>query len=250
MAQNNQLLLELLQEKLFNKSQPVIKNQTFLYTGQLKVDDLSEIFQIPVSQIIKFFWDKGMAVSQNQILPTELINVYCQSRGVKPAKQKKKSSFNSIIEEYLRQIDQKENLIFRPPVVSVMGHIDHGKTTLLDTIQGSQIQKEEKGGITQKISIYQVVFHEKKITFCDTPGHSDFIKMRQRGIFLTDLVVLVVDAKDGIMPQTEEIINHLREYKLPVIVFLNHKKPTETDNEANLIKLKSQLQEKGLISME
>jgi len=127
-----------------------------------------------------------------------------------------------------------------------MGHVDHGKTTLLDTIRGSQVQKEEKGGITQKISIYQVEFQGKKITFCDTPGHNDFIKMRQRGVSLTDLVVLVIDAKEGIMTRTKEIINYLRQYKLPVIIFLNHKNPVKTNNEANLIKLKSQLQKHGL----
>jgi translation initiation factor IF-2 len=152
-----------------------------------------------------------------------------------------------IIEEYLKKIEQKKDLVPRPPVVSIMGHIDHGKTTLLDTIQDSQVQKEEKGGITQKISIYQVEFQEKKITFCDTPGHNDFIKMRQRGVSLTDLVILVIDAKEGVMTQTKEIVSYLREHKLPVIIFLNHKKPAETNNETNLIKLKSQLQEYGLI---
>src|SRR6185369_10040219 len=162
----------------------------------------------------------------------------------------KDSSFNSIIEEYFQQINHSAELVTRPPVVSVMGHVDHGKTTFLDTIRGSQIQKAEKGGITQKISIYQVIFQGKKITFCDTPGHSDFIKMRRCGISLTDLVILIIDAKEGIMPQTREIINYLHEYKLPVIVFLNHKKPAETDNETNLTKLKSQLQEQGLSPMD
>lgn len=250
MVQNSQLLLELFQEKLSSKSQSIIKNQTFFYAEPLKAADLSEVFQIPVSQIIKFFWDREIVVSQNQNLSAELVNTYCQSRGLKASKQKVKSSFDTIIEEYISQINHRGNLISRPPVISVMGHIDHGKTTFLDTIRKSQVQKEEKGGITQKISIYQVIFQEKKLTFCDTPGHSDFIKMRQRGISLTDLVVLIIDAKDGIMPQTEEIINYLHKYKLPVIVFLNHKKPTETNNEANLNKLNSQLQEHSLTPME
>lgn len=250
MVQNSQLLLELFQEKLFSKSQPIIKNQTFFYAEPLKAADLSEAFQIPVSQIIKFFWDREIVVSQNQNLSAELVNTYCQSRGLKTSKQKEKSSFDTIIEGYISQINHRGGLVPRPPVISVMGHIDHGKTTFLDTIRGSRVQKEEKGGITQKISIYQVTFQEKKLTFCDTPGHSDFIKMRQRGISLTDLVVLIIDAKDGIMPQTEEIISYLHRYKLPVIVFLNHKKPTETDSEANLTKLNSQLQEHGLTPLE
>ncbi|CAI2194309.1 15668_t:CDS:2, partial [Funneliformis geosporum] len=243
---NNQLLLELLQEKLFNKFPPTIKNQTFFYAGQLKVADLSEIFQVPLGQVIKFFWNQGIAVNQNQNLSAELINSYCQSHGIKSIQPKEPISFNALIEEYLRQIDQKENLVPRPPIVSVMGHIDHGKTTLLDTIRGSQVQKEEKGGITQKISIYPIIFSGQKIIFCDTPGHSDFIKMRQRGVSLTDLVILVIDARDGIMPQTKEIINYLHQYQLPVIVFFNHKKPAKTNNEANLAKLRSQLQEQDL----
>ncbi|KLL04045.1 MAG: translation initiation factor IF-2 [Mycoplasmataceae bacterium CE_OT135] len=246
---NSQLLFELLQSKLPAKNWQEIKNKTFFYAGNLKLTDLSEAFRVPIKPIITFFWNQGIAVNQEQNLSPQLVENYCQSRGIKAIKQKN-SSFNSIIEEYLRQIDQQGNLVPRPPVVSVMGHIDHGKTTLLDTICGSQVQKEEKGGITQKINVYQVIFQGKKITFCDTPGHSDFIKMRQRGVSLTDLVALIIDAKDGIMPQTKEIINYLHEYKLPVIVFLNHKKANETDNEANLTKLKSQLQKQNLTSME
>ena len=131
-----------------------------------------------------------------------------------------------------------------------MGHIDHGKTTLLDTIRQTQVQKKEAGGITQKVSVSQAEFQHQKITFLDTPGHSDFIKMRQGGISLTDLVVLVIDARDGIMPQTVEIIDHLHQYQLPVLVFINHKRPNETDNETNLNRIRTQLQEKGLTPLE
>ena len=104
-----------------------------------------------------------------------------------------------------------------------MGHIDHGKTTLLDTIRQTNIQQKEVGGITQKITVSQVDFHGKKITFLDTPGHSDFIKMRQRGISLTDIVVLVIDGGDGVMSQTTEIINYLQQYQISTIIFINHK---------------------------
>ncbi|CAG8461088.1 12248_t:CDS:2 [Ambispora leptoticha] len=131
-----------------------------------------------------------------------------------------------------------------------MGHIDHGKTTLLDTICQTNLQTKEIGGITQKITASQIDFQNKKITFLDTPGHSDFIKMRQRGISLTDIVVLVIDAGDGIMFQTEEIIDYLHQYQIPVIVFINHKKPENTDNETNLNKIRAQLQEKGLTPLE
>jgi translation initiation factor IF-2 len=137
-------------------------------------------------------------------------------------------------------------VVARPPIISIMGHIDHGKTTLLDTIRQTNLQKKEAGGITQKVTVSQIEFQGQKITFLDTPGHSDFIKMRRRGVSLTDLVVLVIDAKDGIMSQTAEIIDYLQEYVLPVAVFINHKKPDETNNEANLNRIQTQLQEKGL----
>lgn len=131
-----------------------------------------------------------------------------------------------------------------------MGHIDHGKTTLLDTIRQTQVQKKEAGGITQKVTVSQIEFQNQKITFLDTPGHSDFIKMRQRGISLTDLVVLVIDAKDGVMEQTKEIINYLCHYELPVIVFINHKKTAETNHENNLNRIKGQCQQAGLTPFE
>jgi translation initiation factor IF-2 len=150
----------------------------------------------------------------------------------------------------LEKNESDGQLISRPPIVSIMGHIDHGKTTLLDTIRKTNIQKREAGGITQKVTVSQVDFQGKKITFLDTPGHGDFIKMRKGGISLTDLVILVIDAKDGIMSQTEEIINYLHEYNLPVIIFINHKKAVETDNELNLNRVRSQCQEKGLTPLD
>src|SRR4051812_28402345 len=159
-------------------------------------------------------------------------------------------NFSQIIQEYLEKCHLKGQLVTRPPLVSIMGHIDHGKTTLLDTIRQTQVQKKEEGGITQKVTVSQIEFQNQKITFLDTPGHSDFIKMRQRGISLTDLVVLVIDAKDGVMEQTKEIINYLCHYELPAIVFINHKKLHETNNENNLNRIKGQCQQLGLIPLE
>ena len=131
-----------------------------------------------------------------------------------------------------------------------MGHIDHGKTTLLDTIRHTNFQEKEIGGITQNVTVSQVQFKDKKLIFLDTPGHSDFVKLRQKGIFLTDVAVLVIDARDGIMSQTSEVINYLQEYQVPLVVFLNHKKPHETDNEKNMNLIFFQLQERGLIPLE
>jgi translation initiation factor IF-2 len=177
-----------------------------------------------------------------------LITDYCQSIRIRIQK-KEAISFRQVIQKYLEKNTQKGQLITRPPIVSIMGHIDHGKTTLLDTIRQTQIQKKEAGGITQKVSVSQAEFQGQKITFLDTPGHSDFIKMRQRGVSLTDLVVLVIDGKDGVMEQTKEIIKYLCHYELPVIIFINHKKPY-TNNENNLNRIRGQCEQLGLIPLE
>src|SRR5947208_11057246 len=110
-----------------------------------------------------------------------------------------------------------------------MGHVDHGKTTLFDTICKSHLRDKEAGGITQKISVFSMEFKNKKIIFLDTPGHKDFINLRVRGASLTDLVVLVIDASEGVMEQTREIISYILEYSLPSIVLINHKKTGEVD---------------------
>jgi translation initiation factor IF-2 len=164
-------------------------------------------------------------------------------------KSQKSLEFGTIIQKYLEKITQNGSLVKRPPVVSIMGHIDHGKTTLLDTINQTSQQKKEVGGITQKVAISQTEFKGQKITFLDTPGHSIFVKMRQRGISLTDLVVLIIEAGEGVMFQTVEIINYLQEHKLPVIVFINHKNPTKTNHPANLNKITAQLSKKELNSL-
>jgi translation initiation factor IF-2 len=131
-----------------------------------------------------------------------------------------------------------------------MGHIDHGKTTLFDVICQTHYRKKEIGGITQKISVSSIEFQGEKIIFLDTPGHSDFIRLRKQGISLTDLVVLVIDAKDGVMEQTKEIINHLCNYKLLSVVFINHKNPDESNDENNLERIKKQCFNLGLIPLE
>ncbi|CAG8615126.1 8063_t:CDS:2, partial [Ambispora gerdemannii] len=164
------------------------------------------------------------SVSRNQSLSWDLLTDYCRNIRV-GIKKKSGINFSQIIQEYLKKSEQKGQLVVRPPIVKA-------------------------GGITQKVTVSQGEFQGQTIIFLDTPGHGDFIKMRQRGISLTDLVVLVIDAKDGIMSQTSEIIDYLHEYKLPVIVFINHKKPDETDNETNLNRIRTQLQEKNLTPIE
>jgi len=242
------LLVEIIRQKIpLNLNE--LKNKYFyLASENVTVAELAKIFGKQDSQIVGFFWKKGQVINKNQTIPFNYLEDYCKTIGV-TIKRKSGVDFREIIEEYLENIINDNQLTERSPVISIMGHIDHGKTTLLDTIRHTNVQKKEIGGITQNISVSQVEFNGKKIIFLDTPGHSDFIKMRQRGISLTDIIVLVIDASDGIMLQTTEIIEYLQYYKIPVIVFINHKKSNE-NNEVELNRIKTQLQEKNLTPLE
>ena len=117
--------------------------------------------------------------------------------------------------------DKEEDMVPRPPVVTIMGHVDHGKTSLLDVIRKTNVVSSEAGGITQKVGAYQVTINDKKITFIDTPGHAAFTKMRARGAEVTDIVVIIVSAVDGVKPQTVEAIDHAKAAKVPIIVAIN-----------------------------
>lgn len=246
---NGVSLVELIRLKFSTITNEFRNNCLYYAAEKLSVEELSVILGTTVSEITDYFWKREQIISKNQYLPTDWLVDYCQSQRIK-LRKKKVISWDEIIENYLTEIDKNTQLSERPPIVSIMGHIDHGKTTLLDTIHHTQLQGKEAGGITQKITVLQGNFQGKKITFLDTPGHSDFIKMRQKGFSLTDIVILVISAGEGTMSQTEEIINYLSEYKIPVIVFINHKKPAETDNEVNLNRIKSQCQEKGLVPLD
>ena len=146
-------------------------------------------------------------------------------------------------------IDDENHEDVRNPIVAIMGHVDHGKTTLLDTICQTNVQEKERGGITQKITVSQIIFEKKKIIFLDTPGHEDFIYIRSHSALLADIIILVISASDGLMKQTLEVIEYLKKTELPCIVFINKKMGIEIDNNT-LIKIKSQLQKKGIFSSE
>ncbi|WNE41658.1 MAG: Translation initiation factor IF-2 [Mycoplasmataceae bacterium] len=254
MKKEERKLIDFLQTEL-GKTIELKKGVLNCYSEEINVDDLSKVLRIPSSLIISFFWRLGKSITKNQSLNFELVNEFCKSDLCKSKKinvnvvAKEQVEINQIIGNYLKNNTKSEKRASRTPIISVMGHIDHGKSTLLDTIRNTQDQKKEEGGITQKINIYPVEFEGKKITFLDTPGHNVFLKMRERGASFTDLVVLVIAAEDGVMPQTVEVIEYIHKYKIPTIAFINNKRK-EHASEKNLDKIKSQLQDKGLTSVE
>lgn len=245
----NDLLADIISKKVLSNVDEFKDNCFYYVTGKINAERLSAILGRPTSEIISYFWDQGKTIGKDQSLSLDLLKDYCKSIKVSLIK-KKPIEWNSIIVDYLSKIDRNVQLKKRPPIVSIMGHIDHGKTTLFDVICQTHYRKKEIGGITQKISVSSIEFQGEKIIFLDTPGHSDFIRLRKQGISLTDLVVLVIDAKDGVMEQTKEIINHLCNYKLLSVVFINHKNPDESNDENNLERIKKQCFNLGLIPLE
>lgn len=162
---------------------------------------------------------QGKLFNQNQILTQELMLELCLEWNIDFEKAKMVTYENLL--ENINLEDDKKNLVTRPPVVTIMGHVDHGKTTLLDTIRNSKVTNQEHGGITQHIGAYQIKTNNKLITFIDTPGHEAFTEMRSRGSKITDIVVLVVAGDDGVMPQTREAIDHAKVAGVSIIVFVN-----------------------------
>ena len=181
-------------------------------TDFMTVAELSQALGKPAGEVIKKCMDLGLMVSLNQRLDLDTISILCDEFSC----QVKTVS----IEEQIKPTEEVAPLE-RPPVVTVMGHVDHGKTTLLDAITKLRVAEQEFGKITQKMAAYQVDYHDKVITFLDTPGHEAFTAMRARGAQVTDIVILVVAADDGVMPQTVEAIDHARAANVPIIVCIN-----------------------------
>ena len=201
-----------------DKTKTKVNGGVFVYTGAISVNELAKSLNIQSSDIIKFLFMQKKMVTINTILDDELIGLVCLQFGYDFEKKTIVAAEN--FEDVVIN-DDPSKLKSRPPVVTIMGHVDHGKTTLIDAIRNSNLVAGEVGGISQEIGAYQKEIDGHKITFIDTPGHEAFTAMRSRGASVTDIVVLVVAADDGVMPQTIEAIDHAKSAGVPIIVAIN-----------------------------
>jgi len=213
----------------------------------VNVKKFSEILDLPLGTVIAELMKNGILATINEKIDFETASIIAQDLGFEVEEEKISEKEGGLTLEKLLEICRKEkesgeSLQSRPPIVTILGHVDHGKTSLLDTIRKTSVAAGETGGITQHISAYQVKKKGKIITFIDTPGHEAFSAMRERGVSIADIAVLVVAADDGVRPQTKEVIEYLLEKKIPTIVAINKiDKP-----EANLQKVKQELSENGI----
>ena len=200
------------------KREPEVKEIT--YSQPLTVGQLANLMHRNSSEIIKFLFLLGNMSTINTVLSDDDIELVCAEFNVEAHKEVVIEEDD--IEDQLENIEEDESqLVPRPPVVTIMGHVDHGKTTLLDTIRNTNVTGAEFGGITQHIGAYQVQVGDRKVTFLDTPGHEAFTAMRARGAQVTDIVIIVVAADDGVMPQTKEAVDHARAAGVPIVVAVN-----------------------------
>ncbi|MBM3710718.1 MAG: GTP-binding protein, partial [Actinobacteria bacterium] len=216
---------------------PEIKKVIELPEG-VTIKQLSERISVPSNEIIQTLFNMGEMLTINNPIDRDIIEILSHEYNFKYSI----IGFDENIEEVYK--DSDKDLVLRPPIVTVMGHVDHGKTTLLDAIRQSNVASSEAGSITQKIGAYQITYNDRKITFIDTPGHEAFTTMRARGAKVTDIAVIVVAADDGVMPQTVEAINHAKEANVPIIVAINK---IDLPN-SNPDKVKQGLTEHGLVA--
>ena len=225
-------------EKLISNN-PLSDSKIVVYKENMTINELAKALNVPAAELIKKLFSLGILATINSRLSFDQAEILV----VDYNKELKTEDATNVKDfENFEIVDDEKNLEKRPPVVTIMGHVDHGKTTLLDAIRKSQVAAGEAGGITQAISAYQVKYNGETITFIDTPGHAAFTEMRARGAKMTDIVIIIVAADDGVMPQTKEAIDHALAAKVPIIVAINKiDKPG-----ANPTKIMTDLTEYGL----
>lgn len=215
--------------------------ESFEYTEGMNIQEIAKIFHRDATEIIKKLMMMGVMANQNQALSKDVIELIALEYGVEATEKVVVDVAD--LEQFFQDPTEEDTTVERPAVVTIMGHVDHGKTTLLDQLRNSRVTEGEAGGITQHIGAYQITIKGKAITFLDTPGHEAFTTMRARGADITDIAIIVVAADDGVMPQTVEAINHAKAADVPMIVAVNKiDKPT-----ANPDRVKQELMEHGLV---